>query len=82
VIFSLLTSFTPPRRIRKMPNPMDVLNRIKVAKGLTPDEEIMVKAAIEEAMSKVDDALRVVLVMIDEIEVRKAAQAQEKANAH
>jgi hypothetical protein len=59
---------------------MDVLNRIKVAKGLTPDEEIMVKAAIEEAMSKVDDALRVVLAMIDEIEVRKAAAREANGN--
>jgi len=68
-----------------MPNPMEVLNRIKVtAKDLTPEEEIVVKAAIEEAMLKVDDALRVVLAMIDEIEVRKAAaqEAKDKANAH
>jgi hypothetical protein len=68
-----------------MPNPMEVLARIKVTKDLTPEEEIVVKAAIEEAMSKVDDALRVVVAMIEEIEARKLAAAQEakdKANAH
>lgn len=62
-------------------NPMLVLERIRVAKNLTPEEEIAVKAAIEEAMSKVDDALRVVLAMIDEIENRKQ-QKLEKQNAH
>jgi hypothetical protein len=50
-------------------------------KDLTPAEEAEIKTAIENAMTKVDDALRVVLALVEEIESRKQ-QEQEKANAH
>ena len=53
------------------PNPMETLNRLKVRGDLTPEEEAAIKLAIELAMSQVDTALRVVLRMIEEIEVRK-----------
>jgi hypothetical protein len=54
-------------------NPMATLQQLKVRGDLTPEEEIEVKLAIENAMQKVDDALRVVLVMIEEIDRRHAA---------
>jgi divalent metal cation (Fe/Co/Zn/Cd) transporter len=62
-------------------NPATILAQLKVRGDLTPEEEATVKAAIEEAMSKVDDALRVVLVMIEEIDRRKQEQ-KDRENAH
>jgi hypothetical protein len=62
-------------------NPMATLQQLKVRGDLTPEEEIEVKLAIENAMQKVDDALRVVLVMISEIDRRKQEQ-KDRENAH
>jgi hypothetical protein len=60
---------------------METLQQLKVRGDLTPEEEIEVKLAIENAMQKVDDALRVVLVMINEIDRRKQEQ-KDRENAH
>jgi hypothetical protein len=62
-------------------NPATILAQLKVRNDLTPEEEAAVKAAIEEAMSKVDDALRVVMVMIEEIDRRKQEQ-KDRENAN
>jgi hypothetical protein len=56
---------------RDAPNPAEQLRRLMIKRELTPEEEIAVRAAIDAAMRKVDDALAVVNAMIEEIEVRK-----------
>ena len=66
---------------RDAPNPAEQLRRLMIKSELTPEEEVAVKAAIEAAMVKVDDALAVVNAMIEEIEVRKQKQ-KEARNAN
>jgi hypothetical protein len=66
---------------RDAPNPAEQLRRLMLKRELTPEEETAVRAAIEAAMVKVDDALAVVNAMIEEIEVRKE-KAREAATEH